>query len=104
MPDQPTQQPVQLSVEWIESDAPVLFANAFVVQQVKDEFVLGFGVFTVPLSAVGKQMTVDDLRALKTQIKPIVRIGMTPGRLAEFATLLQGQLKAYMETLDKEPN
>jgi hypothetical protein len=76
-------------------DIPIFFTNAFgAAIYGKDEFIVTLGHIAPPLWT--KDPTPEDIANVKVlQIKPVVRLGMTPGRLAELIEVLQRVLKNY---------
>lgn len=91
-------QQVQVQAIWIDDlDVPVHFSNAFSVAPVKNEFLLTFACAIPPV--VTPDLTPEQMKALRFQIKPLVRIGMTPDRVVELIQLLQTQLSAYSQTI-----
>jgi hypothetical protein len=99
----PPAQQIQIQAEWLDpNEVTTYYANFCAVIPIKDEFVLTFGVGVPPI--IAKPLTPDQVKQLKFQIKPVVRIGMTPGHLIELLQLIQTQLNLYNQTLKQDPN
>lgn len=111
MVQQPAEEPVrqgyQLRIDWrVADDHTASFANQFMVQIAKDEFVLTFGQLVPPALV---QPTREEIESLPERISPqvIARVAVTPNGLRQFIQLLQQQLSLYesgVQGFSDEPN
>jgi hypothetical protein len=89
---------IQIAGKWLEDNSiPIHFCNAFSVSPIKNEFILTFACAIPPV--IDQGMKPEDLAKLTVNVKPLVRIGMTPDRVIELIGLLQSQLKNYSQTI-----
>ncbi|MBF6571248.1 MAG: hypothetical protein IVW54_20485 [Candidatus Binataceae bacterium] len=91
-PPNPPQQ-VQVTVTWhgVEDQHPAMAANAFLLQQTGQEFILSIGFASLPYFA-----DPQDAAKMKTvAAKPIARITMAPGRVVELIQVLQQGMAQY---------
>jgi hypothetical protein len=99
MAQQPAQEPVpqrlQFRLDWRIADGyPVSYANEFMVQIVRDEFILTLGQLAPPALV---NATREEIEAFPKTISPMVvaRVAVTPGSLKRLVEFLQRQLSAY---------
>ena len=95
-PQDPPPDALQLPVEWTGVDAaPVLTANQLLVQAdapagVPESFLLTIGMASPPPVTGTPEQQLEALRNYSAvPVRPIARISLTPGRLREWAALLQ---------------
>jgi hypothetical protein len=90
---------IQMSIDWEQAGElpPVMASNVFLIQQTPHEFILTFGFATPPIW-LGPP-TSDQIEKART-IKPcpIVRLGMSPGRMVELLQVVQQQLANYQQS------
>lgn len=90
---------IQITVDWDQAGElpPVMASNVILVQQTPHEFILTFGFATPPIWLTPP--TPEQIANAKTiKPHPIVRLGMSPGRVVELLQVLQQQLAAYQQT------
>jgi hypothetical protein len=87
-------QEVGARLEWIDFDeAPIVFANHFLVQHQPDEFVLTLGQVTgPPLVGTPEQIREQARDASEVPIHTLARVGLTRHRLTELIAVLQSTL------------
>ncbi len=91
-------EPIQITVDWDQAGElpPVMASNVFLVQHTPYEFILTFGFATPPIWLTPP--TPAQIEKAKTiQPRPIVRLGMSPGRVVELLQVLQQQLAVYQQ-------
>jgi hypothetical protein len=91
-PPKPPQQ-VTVTVTWhgVEELFPAMTANAFMLQQTGQEFILSLGFAALPYFETPE----EGENAKKVAAKPIARVTMTPGRVVELIQLLQQGMAQY---------
>ena len=99
MGQQPAKEPVpqgyQRRINWrVADDHPASFANQFMVQIARDEFVLTLGQLVAPALV---HPTREEIEALPERISPqiVARVAVTPAGLRQFSQLIQQQLSLY---------
>lgn len=93
--EDPAPQRLRFRMDWRVADGyPVSYANEFMVQIVRDEFILTLGQLAPPGIV---NPTREEIEAFPKTISPMVvaRIAVTPGSLKRFIELLQRQLGRY---------
>lgn len=93
--EHPVQQGLRFRLDWRVADGyPIAYANEFMVQIVRDEFVLTLGQLATPGIV---SPTPEEIRALPRTISPVIvaRVAVTPGSLNRLVELLQRQLRLY---------
>lgn len=90
-PKQPQQAQVFVTWHGVEDQCPAMAANSFLVQQTGQEFILSLGFAALPYYAELEEA----VKIKQIPAKPIARVSMTPGRVAELLQLLQQALAAY---------
>lgn len=85
----------QLALKWDGlEDCPIQFTNQMLVQHVDNEFVLTFGYMTPPVFL--QPRTAEEAPSIESlPVKPILRLGMTPGRMLELIKVLQENYRNY---------
>jgi hypothetical protein len=79
-------------------DAPILFANQFVIQIEQDEFILTIGQLQPPILLGSPEQREATARGLShVSVRTLIRVGMTPTRLEELVGILNQQLALYHE-------
>lgn len=79
-------------------DEPILFANQFVIQHEKNEFVLTVGQLQPPILLGSPEERKEQAKKLTyVPIKVVARFGLTRQRLAELIEALQINLQKYDE-------
>ena len=79
-------------------DVPILFANQFVIQHEKNEFVLTVGQLQPPILLGSPEERMEQAKKLTyVPIKVVARFGLTRQRLAELIEAFQSNLKIYDE-------
>ena len=77
-------------------DEPILFANQFVIQHEKNEFVLTVGQLQPPILLGSPEERKEQAKKLTyVPIKVVARFGLTRQRLAELIEALQSNLRKY---------
>lgn len=96
---QPAQEPnlqgIRLTLDWrIADDFPISYANEFMVQRIRDEFILTIGQLAPPALVTP---TREEIEALPKKISPrvVARIAVAPSRIRALIGLLQRQLAQY---------
>lgn len=85
----------RLRLDWRVADGfPISYANQFMVQVLRDEFVITLGQIAPPAVV---NPTHEEIEALPKTISPMViaRVAVTPGGLRQLLELLQRQLNRY---------
>ena len=91
----PSPQVLRVKVDWrVADDFPISYANEFMVQIVRDEFVLTLGQLAPPALVAP---THEEIEAFPEKISPRVvgRVAVAPSRLRALVGLLQQQLALY---------
>ena len=90
---------VSLPVVYIGAeDEPILFANQFVIQHEKNEFVLTVGQLQPPILLGSPEERKEQAKKLTyVPIKVVARFGLTRQRVAELIEVLQSNLRRYDE-------
>jgi hypothetical protein len=94
-PQEPVAQSFRLRVDWRVADGyPISYANEFMLQTFRDEFVITLGQLALPAIV---NPTPEEVEALPKTISPVVvaRVAVTPGSLKRLIELLQRQLGRY---------
>ena len=79
-------------------DVPILFANQFVIQHEKNEFVLTVGQLQPPILLGSPEERKEQAKKLTyVPIRVVARFGLTRQRLAELIEALQSNLRKYDE-------
>jgi regulator of sirC expression with transglutaminase-like and TPR domain len=79
-------------------DAPILFANQFVVQINQDEFLLLIGQLQPPLLLGTHEEQQEAAKQIShVSVRTVLRVAMTRTRVEELAGLLTQQLAQYDE-------
>ncbi len=79
-------------------DKPILFANQFVIQHQKNEFVLTVGQLQPPILLGSPEERKEQVKKLTyVPIKVVARFGLTRQRLVELVEALQTNLRKYDE-------
>ena len=79
-------------------DVPILFANQFVIQHEKNEFVLTVGQLQPPiLLGLPEERKEQAKKLTYVPIRVVARFGLTRQRLAELIEALQSNLRKYDE-------
>ena len=93
------QDAISLPVVYIGAeDEPILFANQFVIQHEKNEFVLTVGQLQPPILLGSPEERKEQAKKLTyVPIKVVARFGLTRQRLAELIEVLQTNLRNYDE-------
>ena len=79
-------------------DVPILFANQFVIQHEKNEFILTVGQLQPPILLGAPEERKEQAKKLAyVPIKVVARFGLTRQRLAELIEALQSNLRKYDE-------
>jgi len=79
-------------------DVPILFANQFVIQHEKNEFVLTVGQLQPPILLGSPEERKEQAKKLTyVPIRVVARFGLTRQRLAELIEVLQSNLRKYDE-------
>jgi hypothetical protein len=88
---------LSVPLDWIDfDDAPIFFANHFLVQHQPDEFVLTVGQVTgPPLVGTPEQVRAAAREFTHVPIHTLARVGMTRQRLTELIALLEATLSAH---------
>ena len=92
--EQSTSYSVRL--DWsVVDDFPISYANEFMIQQFRDEFIIAVGQISPPGLV---QPTREEIEAIG-RITPTIlaRFAITPNNLRIFVENLQGQLRTYDE-------
>lgn len=92
---EPSSPALALRMDWRVVDGyPISYANEFMVQIVREEFVLTLAQLAPPALV---EPTREEIESLPKTISPQVvsRVAVTPGRLREFIRILQQQLTLY---------
>lgn len=77
-------------------DEPILFANEFVIQHNKNEFVLTVGQLQPPILLGSPEERKEQAKKLTyVPIRVVARFGLTRQRLAELIEALQSNLRNY---------
>ena len=77
-------------------DVPILFANQFVIQHEKNEFVLTVGQLQPPILLGSPEERKEQAKRLTyVPIRVVGRFGLTRQRLAELIEVLQSNLRTY---------
>ena len=77
-------------------DMPILFANQFVIQHEKNEFVLTVGQLQPPILLGTPEERKEQAKKLTyVPIRVVARFGLTRQRLAELIEVLQSNLRTY---------
>lgn len=77
-------------------DVPILFANQFVIQHEKNEFVLTVGQLQPPiLLGTPEERKEQAKRLTYVPIRVVARFGLTRQRLVELIEALQSNLRKY---------
>lgn len=99
MVQQPAEEPApqgrQVRIDWRVADVhSASFANQFLVQIARDEFILTFGQFVPPALV---QPTPEEIESLPEELSPqiVARVAVTPNGVRRFIQLLQRQLRLY---------
>jgi hypothetical protein len=82
-------------MNWRIADGyPISYANEFLIQIVRDEFVITLGQLTLPAMV---NPTREEVEALPKTISPVVvaRVAVTPGSLKRLIELLRRHLDGY---------
>ena len=92
--DAPKSAPKQVAIKWEGLDEPpVMASNVFVAQFTLHEFLLTFGYAAPPIF-----MTPQELAAIDSVPgKVVVRLSLSPGRMAELIQVLQQNMKQFQE-------
>ncbi len=79
-------------------DVPILFANQFVIQHEKNEFVLTVGQLQPPILLGSPDEQKEQAKKLTyVPIRVVGKFGLTRQRLAELIEVLQSNLRTYDE-------
>jgi hypothetical protein len=77
-------------------DAPIYFANHFVVQHEQKEFIITFGQYSPPLFLGAPEERQEAAKRIPyLPIKVVARVGLTPERMVELIEVLQSNLRKY---------
>ena len=77
-------------------DAPILFANQFIIQHEQNEFILTVGQLQPPILLGSPEERKEQAKKLTyVPIKIVARFGLTRQRLAELIEVLQNNLRKY---------
>ena len=77
-------------------DVPILFANQFVIQHEKNEFILTVGQLQPPILVGAPEERKEQAKKLTyVPIRVVGRFGLTRQRLAELIEVLQSNLRTY---------
>ena len=77
-------------------DEPILFANQFVIQHEKNEFILTVGQLQPPILLGSPEDRKEQVKKLTyVPIMVVARFGLTRQRLAELIEVLQSNLRRY---------
>jgi len=91
------QDTISLPVTYLGlEDVPILFANQFVIQYEKNEFVLTVGQLQPPILLGSTEERKEQAKKLTyVPIRVVARFGLTRQRLAELIEALQSNLRKY---------
>ena len=79
-------------------DIPILFANQFVIQHEKNEFILTVGQLQPPILLGTPEDRKEQAKKLTyVPIRVVARFGLTRQRLTELIEVLQSNLRTYDE-------
>ena len=79
-------------------DVPILFANQFVIQHEKNEFILTVGQLQPPILLGSPEERKEQAKKLTyVPIRVVARFGLTRQRLVELVEALQNNLRKYDE-------
>lgn len=102
--EEPNPQGFSLRLDWrVADDFPISYANEFMVQIFRDEFVLTLGQLAPPALV---HPTRAEIEALPQKISPrvVARVAVAPGRIRALIDLLQRQLARYESGTERFEN
>ena len=81
-------------------DAPILFSNLILAQNLRDDFIISFGQASPPILPEDEGKRREALEGIDfVPVKTIARIGMSAQRMREFVAVMQQNLERYEQEM-----